>query len=152
VLDLKALADLGLEQNAPITDKISGVSAETALKEMLRDSKLAYTVCGEVLLITSQDAADNKLLVRTYDVSDLPGFRTKGVQANPDFDSLIDTITSSIKPPSWDHVGGPGSVRPFYTGNIQALVVNNTWQVQEEISSLLNDLRKLQKKTPTKKK
>ena len=34
----------------------------------------------------------------------------------PDFDSLIDLITSTIKPTSWDEVGGPGSIMPFPTG------------------------------------
>ena len=37
-----------------------------------------------------------------------------GVQA--DFDSLIDLITSTIQPTTWDEVGGPGSVAPFPTG------------------------------------
>lgn len=34
----------------------------------------------------------------------------------PDFDSLIDLITSTVKPTSWDAVGGPGSIKGFPTG------------------------------------
>jgi hypothetical protein len=37
-----------------------------------------------------------------------------GTQA--DFDSLINLITATVKPNSWDSVGGPGSISPFPTG------------------------------------
>ena len=37
-----------------------------------------------------------------------------GVQA--DFDSLIDLITSTVRPTTWSEVGGPGAVSPFPTG------------------------------------
>jgi hypothetical protein len=40
----------------------------------------------------------------------------QGGMAQPDFDSLIELITSTIKPTSWDEVGGPGSIMPFPTG------------------------------------
>ena len=33
-----------------------------------------------------------------------------------DFQSLIDLITSTVQPTTWDAVGGPGSVAPFPTG------------------------------------
>ena len=36
--------------------------------------------------------------------------------AEADFESLIDLITSTVKPPSWETVGGPGSVAKFPTG------------------------------------
>ena len=42
------------------------------------------------------------------------GARGGGVVA--DFDSLIELITTTIDPDSWDDVGGPGSVAEFATG------------------------------------
>ena len=33
-----------------------------------------------------------------------------------DFDSLIDLITTTVAPDSWDDVGGPGSIAPFEGG------------------------------------
>ncbi len=39
-----------------------------------------------------------------------------GGAAEPDFDSLIDLIKSTVKPTSWDDVGGAGSISPFPTG------------------------------------
>ena len=60
----------------------------------------------------------------------------------PDFDSLIDLITSSIKPTSWDAMGGPGSIMPFETN--LSIVVSQTQDVHEEIVDLLEQLRRLQ--------
>jgi hypothetical protein len=42
------------------------------------------------------------------------GARGGGSQA--DFDSLIDLITKTIKPASWDGVGGNGSIQPYPNG------------------------------------
>ncbi len=40
--------------------------------------------------------------------------RGGGVQ--PDFDSLIELITTTVQPDTWEDLGGPGSVAPFATG------------------------------------
>ncbi len=40
--------------------------------------------------------------------------RAGGAQA--DFDSLIELITTTVKPTTWDEVGGPGSVSEFRNG------------------------------------
>jgi len=36
--------------------------------------------------------------------------------AQADFDSLIDLITTTVRPQSWDEVGGPGTISPFQNG------------------------------------
>jgi general secretion pathway protein D len=69
-----------------------------------------------------------------------PGGLGGGSQA--DFDSLIDLITTTIAPTSWDTVGGPGSVAPFETN--LTLVVSQTQEVHEQIADLLQQLRRLQ--------
>lgn len=53
----------------------------------------------------------NESLARVSPVSGMLG---GGAQA--DFDSLIDLITQTIVPPSWDEAGGQGSVAPFQAG------------------------------------
>ncbi|HEX7447485.1 MAG TPA: hypothetical protein VF306_08065 [Pirellulales bacterium] len=60
----------------------------------------------------------------------------------PDFDTLIELITSTIAPTTWDDVGGPGTVTPFQ-GNL-SLVISQTQEVHEEIADLLEQLRRLQ--------
>ncbi len=69
-----------------------------------------------------------------------PGGLGGGAQA--DFDSLIDLITSTVKPTTWDAVGGPGSIAPFETN--LSIVVSQTQDVHEEINDLLQQLRRLQ--------
>ncbi|MEO8498251.1 MAG: DUF1598 domain-containing protein, partial [Planctomycetota bacterium] len=44
------------------------------------------------------------------------GTPARGGAALADFDTLIDLITSTIKPDTWDEVGGPGAIEPFPTG------------------------------------
>ncbi len=69
-----------------------------------------------------------------------PGGLGGGAQA--DFDSLIDLVTSTVKPQTWDEVGGPGSIAPFETN--LSIVVSQTQDVHEEIVDLLEQLRRLQ--------
>ncbi|MBT6460202.1 MAG: hypothetical protein HOK57_10390, partial [Planctomycetaceae bacterium] len=65
---------------------------------------------------------------------------TGGGQA--DFQSLIELITQTVAPTTWNTVGGPGAVMPFQTN--LSLVVSQTQEVHEEIADLLDQLRRLQ--------
>jgi general secretion pathway protein D len=58
------------------------------------------------------------------------------------FQPLIDLITSTVQPTTWDAQGGPGAVRQFDTS--LSLVVSQTQEVHEEIENLLKQLRRLQ--------
>ena len=66
-------------------------------------------------------------------------------RSGADFDSLIDLITSTIVPTSWDQVGGPGSIAPFGT----SLVIAQTLDVHRKIEALLEELRARQRGVPT---
>jgi general secretion pathway protein D len=72
------------------------------------------------------------------------GFGPNGAGGGPqaDFDSLIELITTTIAPTTWDEVGGPGSVSGFETN--LSLVVSQTQEVHEQIADLLEQLRRLQ--------
>jgi general secretion pathway protein D len=63
-----------------------------------------------------------------------------GTQA--DFDTLIELITATIEPDTWEEVGGPGAIDGF-PGNL-SLVVSQTQDVHERIIDLLEQLRRLQ--------
>lgn len=65
-----------------------------------------------------------------------------GGAALADFDTLIELVTTTIAPDSWDEVGGPGAVEAFPTN--LSLVVSQTQDVHEQISDLLDQLRRLQ--------
>ena len=151
-LDKNALSDVGIGTDTPITKNLSGVSLKSALRLMLRELGLTYFVKDDVLLITTPEQAESTLETRVYPVGDLvippeanmaapngsqPGPVPAGAQA--DFDSLIDLITSTAKPTSWDEVGGPGSIKALSTN--LTITVSQTQEVHEEIETLLQQLR-----------
>ncbi len=53
---------------------------------------------------------------RSQTLSGVAGTPMGGGGTQADFDSLINLITATIQPNSWDAVGGPGSISPFPTG------------------------------------
>jgi hypothetical protein len=58
-----------------------------------------------------------------------------------DFSELIEMITATVAPTTWDEVGGPGSI----TGNphTQAIAISQTDDVHDEIVALLAALRRV---------
>jgi hypothetical protein len=99
-------------------------------------------------------ADDEDVYVATYYVADLvtpiakPAFSDTGElrrvkNAKPDFETLLNLITTTIEPNSWDDLGGPGAIESF-EGNL-SLVVNNTPSVHDQVAELLAQLRALQR-------
>ena len=70
----------------------------------------------DAALRTAAEISDDR--TRTQALSQVAaqplGGRGGGAQA--DFESLMDLITSTVQPTTWDEVGGPGSIAPFPTG------------------------------------
>ncbi len=65
-----------------------------------------------------------------------------GGAALADFDTLMELITSTVEPDSWDTIGGPGAIEPFPTN--LSLVISQTQDVHDQIADLLEQLRRLQ--------
>ena len=141
-LHQKALSDVGVATDTPITRNLLNISARSALNLILDDLDLTWVISNEVLLITTLDEAGSMLENVVYGVHDLVAARDeKGVPVN-DFDQLIDVITSTVAPTTWDQVGGAGSIAPFEGNGITALSISQTQRVHEQIAELLADLRK----------
>ena len=150
VINSKNRYESNINADIPFTVDLVGVNLSDALDSMLGEKELGWTIFKETLLITSPEEADDLLETRTYDVSDLPAFRNKQGEPVPDYDNLIETITSTILPATWESVGGPGKIEKYETKGIQALVVRNQWAVHQKIDRLLTDLRSLRKSALTK--
>jgi hypothetical protein len=143
-LDKRALRDSKIPADTPVTFAISGTSARTAISLLLRPLGLTAVPRYEVLLITTPDEAEQMLETRVYDVAGAVGRNHDSngrLIDQPDFDSLIDAITSNIRPTTWDGVGGPGSIMPFESAGIVALVVTQTESVHRELESLFSRVR-----------
>lgn len=59
-----------------------------------------------------------------------------------DFESIIELVTSTVAPTTWDAVGGSGNIKEFQ--NNLTLVISQTQEVHEQIVDLLEQLRRLQ--------
>lgn len=136
VLDRKALDDAGVGIDTPITRSLRNISLRSALKLTLKELDLTWVIAEEVLQIMPVDEAGQRLTTVVYDVTDLVS-----VEGGTDFDTLIDTITSTIFPTTWDSVGGPSSIAPFPVPPAQALVISQTQEVHDMLTKFFADLR-----------
>ncbi|MHB1038368.1 MAG: hypothetical protein ACYC35_28440 [Pirellulales bacterium] len=136
-LDQKALTDAGAGTDTPVTLHVSGVTLRSALNLMLRPLDLVWAVRDEVLLITTPEEMGSLLEIKVYLVGDL--VRQEG-QPRADFSSLMNVITATIAPSTWNQSGGVGSLVSFAPAD--ALVCSQTEQVHQQITDLLEKLRK----------
>lgn len=137
-LDHNAMTDEGIGTDAPVTKNIKGISLESALDLMLGDLKLTYVVRDEVLLITTKEVAEHLLSIKTYPVADLVA-REDGAALGDDCQSLIELITNSIGPTTWNEVGGTGSIQEFRSA--RAIVISQTFAIHRQIERLLAGVR-----------
>jgi type II secretory pathway component HofQ len=150
ILDKKALADAGTEAKTTVSLKVSGVALRSALDLVLRPLGLAWTIHNEVLLITTEKQAESMLVTKVYPVADLvaPEGAAPGAEGDHDFDSLVDVITASVAPASWDVAGGAGSITVAPLGKVNALVISQTYDAHARVGKLLADLRKVAAEKP----
>ncbi len=109
---------------------------------------------GRRPLVIAQNSENDQNVGSPMALSQLTSANTPGMPATPppasglggasgaDFTTLINLITSTVEPNSWDELGGPGAVESF-EGNL-SLVISNTQEVHDQIKDLLEQLRKLQ--------
>ncbi len=136
--DEKALEDAGVAVGDSIfTLQASGISLRAALDELLESHELTFYVRDGRVVITTRDDASTRTIVRVYPVNDLIHRDEEADKGPGDYDSLIDLITTIVRPSTWDEVGGPGSISPFQG----TLVVAQTYAVHDSIRGVLAALR-----------
>ena len=139
-LDKKAMDEAGIGTDTTVTKNLKDIPLRSALRLILHELGLTYVVENEVLLITTNEAAEARCEPVVYPVADLvEKYRDRNGNITPDFDSLIEMIQSTVAPSSWDEVGGPGSIAKFDTN--LSLVLDQTQEVHEEVVDLLEQLR-----------
>lgn len=136
--DLKALEDASIGPDLPVTCELPSMTVRSALSLLLGRLDLTWVIKNEVLLITTPEKAGNELITRVYPVHDLVVWRS-GDRTVENYQHLIDMITATIAPTTWDEVGGPGSIHEFRPS--AALVVSETREVHEQIVPLLAAVR-----------
>jgi hypothetical protein len=147
-IDRKALEDLNVATNVPVTKSVRGVSLRAALRLLLKDLCLTWIIRDEVLLITTLEEADNQLDTKVLDVADLVVCRDKDGKLWDDYDTLIDAITSVVKPATWEQLGGPGSITGASLSTAKVLIVSQTQDAHEQIAELLAYIRAVARANP----
>ncbi|MGM0487018.1 MAG: hypothetical protein ACQESR_09690 [Planctomycetota bacterium] len=125
VIDHRALDNVGLGPDTPISCGLKGISLRSALALLLSRLDLDYVIHHEVLMITTEEAARSHLDPRLYLIEDL----------NPD--RLVELITDVIAPETWQEVGGTGTITALEGG----LVIAQTDQIHAQIADFIQTLR-----------
>ncbi len=103
----------------------SAVETANQLPPQLRDQALGLVAAAQyqagarqASFTTIAAVQDDRQRAATLSGLDSPSAKKKGSFGGnqADFDSLIDLITSTIAPSTWDSAGGAGSIAPFATG------------------------------------
>jgi hypothetical protein len=127
--DMVALRDAGIDPTAiPVSINVHEIKLLSALNLILSQNDLAFIIENEVLQITTKQKADAKLIMRTYDVSDLAD--------NDNVNQFIDIISST---PSGKYE--LGVIKPLRRNNAFTIFVSKPIAVHEEIQQVLADLR-----------
>jgi hypothetical protein len=100
-LDEKALEDLGVGKDIPVTKNLHGLSLRSALNLLLPKLGLTYVVQNEVLLITTAEDAANRLSTKVYPVADLTGSAGEPAERQAKLEALLHTITTTVAPDTW---------------------------------------------------
>jgi len=90
-IDIRALDDVGVGTDTPITTSLKGVSLHAALQLILGQLDLTYTIENEVLLITTREAAESHPELRVYSVAAL-------LREGEDAASLVGTLQAAMQP------------------------------------------------------
>lgn len=137
LIDRAALQDIGRDENMQISVKLHGLTARSVLHHVLAPSKLAFAAKDGALLITTQEAVEHQLTTEVFSVTDLVHCGTDRCPEAANYDALIELITSTVVPESWDEVGGPGSINALN----EALIISQTEDVLNRVRNLLAMLR-----------
>jgi thioredoxin-related protein len=139
VLDKKALeaANVGLDQ--PLSLNVEHISTKCVLNLLLKELNLTYQIKDNALVVTTEAAVRGPLKNVTYSVARY----LERTDADKHCEKkLIDLITNSIAPESWECAGGQGTIH--YCRDQQTLVIGQqTQDVHEQVTELLAALDRL---------
>lgn len=135
VVEQAALAQEGLLSSEPFGDKLTKAPLYMLLNH-LRSINIGWYLDDGVVHLTTREVAKDKTRTVSYNVGDL-------FDAKYSSDMLLNAITQSIAPDSWQEVGGPASV--VVLGDV--LFVSQSTQNQVQVAGLLAALRKHGRRT-----
>jgi hypothetical protein len=140
-MDRAALEAAGVGTDAPVTKSLHNISLRSALRLTLEPLDLTWILRDEVLMITTAEAANRRLVTCVYNVQGLVD------DSDPkSMDGLINAVHACVAPDTWATNGGKqADIRALKPG---LLVVSQTPSIHEEINGLLAKIRKVREQVP----
>lgn len=132
VLNRPAMEEVGITAESPVSIHLAEIKLEAALRLLLQQLNMTFLIRDDVLMITTQTAANESAVIRVYPVGDL-------CQDSAQADQLVRTILSTVQPNSWSQNGGTGSVEPV--SNSSSLVIQQCDAGHDQVLELLRSLR-----------
>jgi hypothetical protein len=142
----RKIEDAGVQPDQPVTRSCSNISLEAFLNRMLSDLNLTLMVRNESIYVTTVEDAQSpeNMYIRVYPVADLADYyrlpAKEGGTVEMDFDTLIDLVTSTIEPDSWQDVGGPGAI--YGHEQSRTLVVSTRRDIHHKLAGMINTIRR----------
>lgn len=146
-IDAKALDDVGIGTDVPITRKLEGISLRSALRLLLDDLELTYIIKHEALMITTTEAADAFVETHVYSLHRL---------GDVDSEALAKVIQNTIRPDTWrtnvssDETASSKDVKAQMKPRLATveampgcLVIKQSQHAHEEVMDLLMQLERL---------
>ncbi len=141
ILDTRALEDAGLDGEVPVTLEVRDIATQRAIELVLDALDLTAVIDDGFLLVTTKEKAEEMLVAKVYEVSDLVLYDLDDPSAGANYVPLVDTIQQTIAAETWNTVGGQGAIQPFEAAGIEAIVISQTASVHDKIEALLARLR-----------
>jgi hypothetical protein len=145
VIDSFALREMQVAEDSPITIKLKDVSVRSALELALRPLGLTWTVYSEAVVVTTPLGVRSMKYAKAYDITVLSTVVEEGGKVSQDPEALVQLITSTVSPDSWDGMGGNGTVQLIPTGSASLVVVWQDYRVHRQIAILLSDMQNIAK-------
>lgn len=130
-LSICDLNDVGMTADQPVTGTAQRARLDESLHGLLKPLNLTWLVQDDVVVVTTEEEAEQDLQQVSYPVRDLV--------PRGNVDELIHAITSTVAPTTWAEVGGPGSIQAVPARG--SLEVQQTQQIHQELTRLLTLLR-----------
>jgi hypothetical protein len=140
LLDKRALEDVSIATSLKIEVPLPPMTIGRALDVVLHPKELAWTVCDEVLVVTTPAIEQESIILKVYPVHDLVINHVPARERERVGDFLLALIEQKVLPKSWNRVGGNASAE-FFVSSKAMMIVRHTYAGHVEIARLLASLR-----------
>ncbi|HEV3006062.1 MAG TPA: hypothetical protein VGX78_16455, partial [Pirellulales bacterium] len=134
-VDATELAFAGVSLDDPVNAVVPKQKLRHGLRALLSPLGLGWVLRDGAVVITTQVEDESILAQEVYHVADLLDAKRPGAMT---IEAVVEYLTTTVAPDSWDDTGGPGRVCVAPQG---ILVVDQTAQWHEEVAATLALLR-----------